>query len=503
MKLFRAIWAWLDERTEIGKILTHPVPRENGWRGWMYVFGVATLTSFIVAVVTGIPIAMSYIPGTGQAYQSIQWLDHMVTLGAQLRGVHSFSATAMLVLVGAHMIRVFLTGSFKYPRELNWLTGVALLFLTAGLLFTGQILRFDNFGLWTISIISFMTGRTPIIGDGLSHFLLGGHTFTGETLSRFFALHVFILPGLLLGIVGLHLYLILKVGISESPRKGRPVDPKTYRRWYEELLKRDGVPYWPDSAWREVVAAFVVVVGVVALTLIFGPPPLLGAPDPTNVVVQPEPDWYFQWYYAALALAPYELEEYLYVGGPLLLIIVLVLIPFVGNKGERSPLRRPWALVSMLMAAIMVFSLTGAGLVAPWAPRFFAKPLSPRSLPAAASPSVVSGSQIFYKVGCEYCHNIYGQGGIRGPGLTNVGNRLTSDQLTIRILNGGYNMPAYGSMLTPNQVRDLVAFLQVQKQYSNPNGPRVTGQKAATKVKDTTIPSTHPAGPALHEKRPG
>jgi ubiquinol-cytochrome c reductase cytochrome b subunit len=477
--VFRAIWAWLDERTGVAAILTHPVPRENGWRGWMYVFGVATLTSFLVAVVTGIPIAMTYILGTGQAYQSIQWLDNVVTLGRQLRGLHAFSATAMLVLVGAHMIRVFLTGSFKYPRELNWLTGVALLFLTAGLLFTGQILRFDNFGLWTISIISFMTGRTPIIGDGLAHFLLGGHTFTGQTLSRFFALHVFVLPGLLLAIVGLHLYLILKVGISESPRTGRPVDPRTYRRWYEDLLKRDGVPYWPAAAWREAVAAFIVVVGIVTLTLVLGPPPLLGPPDPTHVVVQPEPDWYFQWYYAALALAPYELEEYLYVGGPLLLIIVLVLIPFVANRGERSPVRRPWAVASILMAGIMVLSLTGAGLVAPWSPRFFAKPLTARALPAAATPAVVRGSQVFYTASCIFCHNIYGQGGVRGPGLSNIGNELTSDELTIRILNGGYNMPAYASMLSPGQVHDLVAFLVAQKQYSSPRGPRVTGGQAA------------------------
>ncbi len=467
MNMLKGLWEWLDERTGIAAIVQHPVPEEKGWRGWLYVLGAATLVCFLVAVITGIPIAMTYIPSTGQAYNSIQWLDHTAVLGKQLRGLHFFSAMGMLVLVGAHMIRVFLTGSFKYPRELNWLTGVVLLFVTVGFLFTGQILRWDNFGLWTMQIIAAISSRVPVIGHWLAYFVLGGSTFNGTTLSRVFDVHVFVLPAIIAGVLGLHLYLVLKVGISESPRAGRPVDPKAYRAWYEDLLRREGVPYVPDGAWREVVFGVFCICFIVAMTLYFGPTPLGAPPDPTNLNVQPRPDWYFIWFYGALALLPYGMEDYVMIGGPLLLIVVLVLIPFRANKGERSPVRRPWAVASVLMAIVLVGSMTVAGQLAPWSPRFNAPPL-PASVVGAKSGPIYQGAVLWHTKGCEFCHSISGYGGIRGPTLTNIGNQLTADDLTIRILNGGDNMPQYAGILSPTEVRDLVAFLQSRKEWATP-----------------------------------
>lgn len=470
MRALRAVWGWFEERAALGAIMKHPVPRENGWRGWMYVFGSATLVAFLVAVITGIPIAATYIPSTGDAYQSIQWLDHVAVLGRQLRGLHSISATAMLILVGMHAVRVFLTGAFKYPRELNWLSGVLLLFLTVGLLFTGQMLRWDDAGLWTMSILSFMSSRVPLIGDGLAHFLFGGPTMNGETLSRYFALHVFVLPGLLFAIVGFHLYLVLKVGISESPRRGRPVDPATYRAWYEELLKRDGVPFWPDAAWRDVVFGVFVVGMVIAATLVFGPPVMGGPPDPTHVVVQPRPDWYFIWLYAGLAMLPPAMEDFALILGPLLFVALLICLPFVANQGERSPVRRPWAIVSMLLAVLLVTSLTMTGELAPWSPRFQATAL-PGPVASGLSGSAARGGRLFASASCQYCHTVYGSsGGIAGPSLENIGNQLTADQMTIRILNGGTNMPAFARNLSPQDVRDLVAFLQTRKEWHTAPG---------------------------------
>src|SRR5881227_2779524 len=128
--MMKSAWEFLDDRTGISAIMEHPVPEEKGLIAWMYVDGTAVLFSFLVAVVTGIPIASIYVPSTGQAYQSLQWLDHQAILGFQLRGLHLISATAMFVLMGLHMARVFLTGSFKYPRELNWLTGTLLFIFT-------------------------------------------------------------------------------------------------------------------------------------------------------------------------------------------------------------------------------------------------------------------------------------------------------------------------------------------------------------------------------------
>lgn len=467
MSILKGIWDWLDERTGIAAIAQHPVPQEKGWRAWMYVLGVATLTSFLVAVVTGIPIAMTFIPSTGHAYASIMWLDHTAVLGKQLRALHYFSGIAMMVLVGAHMIRVFLTGSFKYPRELNWLSGVILLFITVGFTFTGQILRWDNFGLWTLQIMAAVSSRTPVIGQWLAHFVLGGSTFNGTTLSRVFALHVFILPAIIAAVLGLHLYLVLKVGISESPRAGRPVNPKEYRAWYENLLRRDGVPYVPDGAWREVVFGTFCVCFIVAMALYFGPIPLGAPPDPTNLVVQPRPDWYFIWFYGALALVPYGMENYVMIGGPLLFIIILLAIPFLANKGERSPVRRPWAVISVCMAVVLVGSMTVAGTLAPWSPRYDTPPLPTKVIGTSSGP-IARGAALWHSQGCAYCHSVSGYGGIRGPSLTNIGNELTSDQMIIRILNGGDNMPQYAGILKPAQINDLVAFLQSRKQWATP-----------------------------------
>ncbi|GAC1427489.1 MAG: hypothetical protein NVSMB65_00120 [Chloroflexota bacterium] len=493
MAMLRSLWAWLDERTGIGAILKHPVPRETGWRAWQYVFGTATLTSFVVAVVTGIPIAATYIPSTGQAYDSIRWLDTVVVLGRQLRGLHNLSATAMLILVGVHMVQVFLAGEFKYPRELNWLSGVILLFLTVGLLFTGQILRWDDAGVWTLSILSFMAARVPVAGNALAHFLLGGPTLSGVTLSRYFALHVFVLPGLLLGLVGLHLYLVLKIGIAESPRAGRPVEPKVYRQWYDDLLKREGVPFWPDAAWRDAVFATLVVAAVVVLAFTLGPPALGLAPDPTHVVVEPRPDWYFLWLYAALALAPHGAEDVIMIAGPLLMVLVLLVLPFTANKGERSPARRPWAVVSVAAVLLTMASLLAIGEVAPWSPHFTATRLPAPAL-SGLSGAAARGAHLFSSVGCQYCHTVWStSGGLAGPSLANIGSQRTADQLTIRILIGGVNMPAYGRNLSPAQVRDLVAFLETRREWKTP--PSVNHRGVVGSLRTGSAPLAGVAGP--------
>jgi ubiquinol-cytochrome c reductase cytochrome b subunit len=145
MDMLRQAWRWFDDRTgvpeAISKIVRHPVPPDTGW---MYVFGSATLVAFLVLVVTGIILATLYIPSAANAYDSIEFITNEVPFGRIVRGMHYFAASAMVVFVGIHMLRVFLTGPFKFPREMNWLTGAVLMFLVIGITFTGQILRWDQ-----------------------------------------------------------------------------------------------------------------------------------------------------------------------------------------------------------------------------------------------------------------------------------------------------------------------------------------------------------------------
>ena len=452
----------LDDRTGLltwfRQVLEHPVPPGTGW--W-YVFGSATFLAFVLQVVTGIALATAYVPSAGDAYASLKFITEQALMGRFLRGLHYFGASAMVVLIGIHVARVYLMGAFKFPRELNWLSGALLLLLTLALAFTGQLLRWDQNAVWSVIVAAAQAGRLPVVGQDVARFLLAGDTVGGATLSRFFAFHVFFIPALVFLLVGLHLALVLRHGISERPKIGDPVDKATYRARYEELLRREGVPFWPDAAWRDVVfgAAMVAVVALLAITI--GPPQLGQQPDPSLLKADPRPDWYFLWYFAVLALTPTHLETAVIVLGPLIFGAILLCVPFF-NTGERSVRRRPWAAIVVLLIVSVIGIFWIAGERAPWSPDFAAKPL-PATVVRDSTPEVVEGARLFYAKGCEFCHAIGGHGGARGPDLSMVATRMSPLEMVGRIANGGPNMPAFTSTLTPAEIQAIVAFLATRK----------------------------------------
>ena len=454
--------AWLDDRSGLvsatRKVLEHPVPPRTGW--W-YVFGSATLIAFILQVATGIALATAYVPSSGQAYESLKFISEQAMLGRFLRGMHYFGASAMVLLIGIHVSRTYIMAAYKFPRELNWLTGAVLLLLTLALAFTGQLLRWDQTAVWSVIVGAAQAARAPIIGEQVGRFILAGDTIGGATLSRFFAFHVFFIPAIVFGFIALHLALVLRHGISERTRDGPVVEPRTYRARYASLLRREGVPFWPDAAWRDVVFGAAVTATIVLLALIVGPPDLGPPPDPSLLEAYPRPDWYFLWYFALLALAPNNLESIIIVLGPLLFGAALLVVPLF-NKGARTMRRRPWAplLVVFIWTTIVIFWI--AGERANWSPDFRAKAL-PAALVASQDPAVITGARLFHEKGCEFCHQIGGYGGRRGPDLSDVAARMRPEELTARITNGGPNMPAYVRTLTPDETRALVQFLSTRK----------------------------------------
>jgi ubiquinol-cytochrome c reductase cytochrome b subunit len=462
-KIYHRVWDWVDDRTGlpkiIGKTARHLVPPDAKW--W-YVFGSATLCAFMMQVVTGIALAFSYIPSASEAYSTLHFISDQAPFGHFLRGLHYYGASAMVLMVGLHMAQVFLAGSYKFPRELNWATGVLLLGFTLVMGFTGQLLRGDQNAVWTVVVAAEQAGRTPFIGQWLAHFILGGDTVGGATFTRFFAIHVFIMPGFIFAFVGLHLWLVLRHGISEPPKAGKPVDAKTYRAEYKELIEQKGKPFWPDSAWRDVVFCAVMIVVIAALALFSGAPQLGKPPDPSITTASPRPDWYLMWYFAVLALMPHGTEQYFLVFGPLTVGIILIALPFVFNRGERSPWRRPWAIAVVLMTVVMIATLWVEGVKSPWSPNFNAQSLS-ASVVGATNGPVFIGAQLFHDKGCLNCHLIADDGGRRGPDLTDVADRLSKNQMILKIANGGVNMPAYAANLTPAEMDALVAFLQSRK----------------------------------------
>ena len=196
-------WEWIDDRSGYSEyvlpLLKHIVPRDARW--W-YVFGSATLTAFIVQVISGICLAMAYVPGGEEAYESLKFISQQAPFGGVLRGMHYYGALAMVTLAVIHMVQVYLHATYKYPREMNWMSGVVLLFVVLGMAFTGQLLRWDANGVWSVTVAAEMAGRAPVVGPTIADFLLGGETVGGSTLTRFYAIHVFLLPGLIFAGIG-------------------------------------------------------------------------------------------------------------------------------------------------------------------------------------------------------------------------------------------------------------------------------------------------------------
>src|SRR6266705_1147698 len=213
------IGQWFDRRLQLAapirEAVEHPVPRNTA--SWWYVFGSAALTVFLLQLVTGILLALIYVPSAGEAWNSLQALNHDIALGWFVRAMHGWGSNFMVAIVLIHMVQVFLFGAYKFPRELTWILGVFMLLMTLGMAFTGQVLRFDQDAYWGLGIGVAIMGRVPLIGGQLVHFMLGGPIISGATLTRFFALHVFIIPGLLLALTALHVWMVLKLGINEWP----------------------------------------------------------------------------------------------------------------------------------------------------------------------------------------------------------------------------------------------------------------------------------------------
>src|SRR5205085_5820335 len=226
--------------------------------------------------------------------------------------------------------------------------------MTLAMDFTWQVMRFDQDAYWGLTIGASITGRVPLIGAQLVHVLLAGPIIAGETLSRFFSMHVFIIPGLIIAIVSMHLRLVLAKGINEYPRPGHPAHKSTYDREHAEILKKEGVPFVPHAIGKDLIFAAVVIVGILGCALVFGPKGPLGPPDPTIVDTNPRPDFYFLAIFAALALVPDWMEVVVLFGAPLLVLAFLLALPFISGSGEKSARRRPVAVLSVILVMLVI-----------------------------------------------------------------------------------------------------------------------------------------------------
>jgi ubiquinol-cytochrome c reductase cytochrome b subunit len=464
MRRLRTVYEWLDLRLQLGgpakDAALHPVPRNTA--SWWYVFGSAAFTLLFLQIFTGILLALVYVPSAAEAWNSLNLLNHQVELGWFLRAMHGWGSNFMVAIVLIHMAQVFLFGAYKFPRELTWILGVFLLLMTLGMAFSGQILRFDQDAYWGLGIGASIASRVPLVGGPLVHFLLGGPIIAGATLSRFFALHVFVIPGAMLFFAFLHVWMVLKLGINEWPMPGRVVRRATYQQEYHEQAHKDGVPFIPSAFWKDMLFSGAILAAVAVCACVFGPYGPTGQPDPTIIHTVPKPDFFFLWMYAALAYLPPAMETPAILIVPIIGIAVLLALPFYAAEGEKSWKRRPIAVLVVTTVAVGWGVLTHLATFTPWSPHMDAWSSDPVPEKYLHNSSALArqGAVVFQAKQCRNCHAIGDVGGQRGPALDSVATRMTEDQIIRQVLQGGGNMPAYGKNLSPSEVTALVSFLE-------------------------------------------
>ncbi|MDG2149634.1 MAG: cytochrome b N-terminal domain-containing protein [Planctomycetota bacterium] len=465
MSRLKRIAAWIEDRLGLGKsmqpMMDHQIPRRTA--SFFYVFGSAAMTALAVQLVTGVMLALVYVPAADMAYDSLLHLTFVQPLGWFLRGVHGWGSNVMVACVFLHMIQVVIFAAYKYPRELTWVVGVLLLLCTVGMAFTGQVLRWDSDAYWGLGIGASIMGRIPFIGPEVVHVLLGGPIIGGEALTRFFALHVFVIPASLIGLLVVHLMLVLKNGVNEWPIAGRRVDKKTYRENYEKQVEgKRGVPFWPVAAKKDMIFSACVIFVILLCAAIIGPIGPSGPPDPGIIDTEPRPDFLFLSLFAVMALLPPHLETAFILIVPVLAIGLLIAVPFLSGDGEKHWSRRPVALIVLGLVVINFVVFSQLGVTSPWSPEMKAWSGTPTPVEyvEGRTPLELQGALVLQNMQCRNCHSLDGEGGRRGPALDAVAARMTENQLIRQVLQGHGNMPAYGGHLSPPEVTALVSFLR-------------------------------------------
>ncbi|OGD21897.1 MAG: hypothetical protein A2W03_10955 [Candidatus Aminicenantes bacterium RBG_16_63_16] len=493
--MWTRLWRWINERWPAAAVLreirTEEIP---GGASVKYSLGSTVLFVFIVQAVTGVWQLFFYVPTVDHAYNSVSFMRTQVPFGWLIHNLHFWGATAMMALVLLHMMRVFIGGAYKNPRQLTWLLGTALFLLTMSMMFFGPPLPWDQKGYWATEVGTSIMGTVPVVGGWLKRVLIGGETMGQLTISRFFTLHVTLLPGLLAALILLHLVSFRRFG-SVGP-------------WQEARRQRKGV-FWPDQVYKDLLLAGFVFLILIALC-VFIPPGFTGAADPLDTTYMPKPEWNFLFLYQALKLFPGRLEVVGTVGVPLVGVLLLLLVPFLDRRPERNPARRPVAMGALfaVAASVIVLSLIGSAS-RPGVSRSGPPAAGPAHEPApAAAPFRDEGAALFRSLGCLACHMLEGQGGKVGPDLSDEASRNRSPEwLAEQIRNPKSHNPASVmppfSGLTDAQIQSLVDYLMGLKAGAGVTPQAAASEPGAQQHEVSTPPAGQVSGASLSMQQVG
>jgi len=440
----RKIIEWLDHRTgvetAVRNFLYEEIPASSGWH---QVFGSVAVFLFLLQAFTGILLAFNYAPTPGDAYNSLRYIISELTGGRMIRNLHHWGASMMIIVVVLHMAQVFLWGAYKKPREATWMLGVVLLLLTLAYGLTGYLLPWDNRAYWGTVVTTQIAAKAPLLGPYISR-LMGGEGPVGVvTFARFYALHVMLLPPVTLILIGLHVYLVRKHGVTPLP------DEQVTRKFYPGQVYKDTI-----AMFAAFVILFVMAVAVQA--------PLGRLADPTDTSYIPRPEWYFLFLFQLLKLFEGPLEIFGAVVLPSLAVLGLLLVPFI-DRGKLVALRRRTiAAAALSLAAFGWGGLTAAAIVSTPAGMELLDEEAAVAEWQQLSPEELAGIGYFRRENCSGCHKIGTSGTAVGPDLTSMAIRKDAAWMIAHFKRPQLMVP--GSPMPPVQLSDsqlnaLAAFL--------------------------------------------
>jgi quinol-cytochrome oxidoreductase complex cytochrome b subunit len=344
--------SWLERRTKLGPVVQASLHVRIPMSARTYYFGGIALFLFGIQVVTGTLLSLYYKATPEAAYESVQFITSDVTFGWLIRSIHHWTANLMILFVALHLVRVFVQAAYKYPRELTWVLGCLLLMVTLGFGFTGYLLPWDQRAYWATVVGTEIAGGVPMIGEALLLLLRGGTDVSGDTMSRFFGIHVLVLPLLLGAILAGHLVLVHQLGLANpkrpEPREARP-EPD------HEPLR----PFFPHYLIDELIAWYVILAVLVVLASLF-PAGLEGQANPLQTPAHTKPEWYYLGVYELLKLVPDKLLGILI---PIVGVGLLVVWPFLDRSPEVLVRRRKLVVGAATLVILGLVALTIWGYV--------------------------------------------------------------------------------------------------------------------------------------------
>lgn len=445
----KAFFDWADQRTGYKK-LVHETLYENvpGGARWRYVWGSTLAFCFSIQVITGLALWVAYSAGSQTAWESVYYIQHEMWGGWFLRGLHHYTAQAMTVLLVFHLMQVVIDGAYKAPREINFWSGVVLLLLVLALSLTGYLLPWDQKGFWATKVATSIAAITPFIGPELQKLVVGGSDYGHHTLTRFFALHAGVIPGVIIAFIVAHIYLFRRHGLT----------PKEPRR-------RPDAAFWPDQVLRDAVACLAVLL-VVFFFIIRYRGAELGAPaDASEQFSAARPEWYFLFLFQLLKYFPGGTEIWGAIVIPALLMGVLIAMPFVGKwkLGHRFNLGFLWAMLAGV--GLLTYLARTEDAASPEfilavhsaerdAARVIVLAQSPDGIPTAGAVTLLrndaltQGPKLFAK-NCASCHRYDGHDGLGSQ---------PKDKISASDLKGFASREWIAGLLDPARVDSLHYF---------------------------------------------